>query len=276
MPLVQTEIRDRIGVVTLDDAPRRNCLSEEMLQGITAALVTCAEERARAVVLRAPPGAKAWSAGLDVKGLPEGGDDPLGYGDPLEHVIRQVEHFPAPVIAMVEGGVWGGACDLVFVCDLVVGCETASFAMTPAKLGVPYNCSGILHFLNMVGPRLAREMFFTAEPVGAERALAVGIMNHLVPAAKLEEFTLGMARRIVENSPLAVGVIKEQLRILDRSHPITPEAHERIEALRRVVLQSADYAEGRRAFLEKRKPVFAGLAGVPVDGNRGPREARGD
>ncbi len=262
MDLVRIDIRDRIGILTLDDQPRRNCLSAEMLQGITAGLVTCAEEKARVVVLRAPPGAKVWSSGLDVKNLPEAGRDPLDYADPLEHVIRQVEHYAAPVIAMVEGGVWGGACDLAFVCDLVIGSETASFAMTPAKLGVPYNCSGILHFLNMVGPRMAREMFFTAEPVGADRALAVGILNHVVPAARLEEFTLGMARRIAQNSPLAVAVIKEQLRILGRAHPVTPDAFERIQALRRIVFESADYAEGKAAFLEKRKPVFVGGAGV--------------
>jgi methylmalonyl-CoA decarboxylase len=178
-------------------------------------------------------------------------------------VIRQVSHFPAPVIAMVEGGVWGGACDLSFVCDLAIGCETASFAMTPAKLGVPYNCSGILHFLNLVGPRVAREMFFTAEPIPAERALAVGILNHLVPGAQLEGFTLAMAARIAENSPLAVGVIKEQLRILERSHPLSPDTFERIQALRRCVFESADYVEGKRAFLEKRKATFAGGA-VPA------------
>ena len=258
MPLATAEIRDRTGVLTLDDPGRRNCLSPEMLGDITAGLVSFAEAGVRAVVLRAHPGAKVWSAGLDVKSLPEPGKDPLDYSDPLEHVIRQVEYFPAPVIAMVEGSVWGGACDLATVCDLAIGCETSSFAITPAKLGVPYNCSGILHFLNLVGPRVAREMFFTAEPIEADRALQVGILNHLVSTADLEPFTFGMARRIAENSPLAVGVIKEQLRILARSHPISPDTFERIQALRRAVFESADYVEGKKAFLEKRRPVFTG------------------
>lgn len=263
MPYATAEVRGPIGTLTLDDPERRNCLSPEMLRDITASLVEFAESEVRCVVIRARPGAKVWSAGLDVRSLPEPGRDPLDYADPLEHVIRQVEHFPAPVIAMVEGSVWGGACDLSFVCDLAIGCPTASFAITPAKLGVPYNCSGILHFLNLVGPRVAREMFFTAEPVGAERALQVGILNHLVPREQLETFTYALATRIADNSPLAVGVIKEQLRILDRSHPVSPDTFERIQALRRAAFESADYVEGKKAFLEKRKPVFTGAA-VPV------------
>ena len=260
MPFATSEIRDRIGVLTLDDPERRNCLSPEMLGDITAGLVQFAEGDVRAIVIRSRPGAKVWSAGLDVKSLPEPGRDPLDYSDPLEHVIRQVEHFPAPVIAMVEGSVWGGACDLATVCDLAIGCETSAFAITPAKLGVPYNCSGILHFLNLVGPRVAREMFFTAEPIKGARALQVGILNHLVPVAELEAFTFAMAKRITENSPLAVGVIKEQLRILARSHPVSPDTFERIQALRRAVYESADYVEGKRAFLDKRRPVFTGDA----------------
>ena len=79
-----------------------------------------------------------------------------------------------------------------------------------------------------------------------------------MPLAELETFTFGMAKRIAENSPLAVGVSKEQLRILQRSHPISPDTFERIQALRRVVFESADYVEGKKAFLEKRKPVFTG------------------
>jgi methylmalonyl-CoA decarboxylase len=263
MPLAWNEIRDRIGILTLDDPERRNCLSSRMLGEIMQGLVRFAEQEVRVVILRARPGAKVWSSGLDVRNLPEPGRDPLDYADPIEHVIRQVEHFPAPVIALVEGSVWGGACDIATICDLCVGSESAAFAITPARLGVPYNCSGILHFLNLVGPRVAREMFFTAEPIGAERALQVGILNHLVPASEIEEFTFGMARRIAANSPLAVRVIKEQLRILARSHPVSPDTFERIGALRRAVYESADYVEGKRAFLDKRSPVFTGEGAPP-------------
>jgi len=132
---------------------------------------------------------------------------------------------------MIEGSVWGGGCDLICICDIAVGSHSAAFAITPAKLGLPYNSTGILHFINVVGPRIAREMFFTAKPITAERALQVGLLNHLVPSEDLERFTYDMASQITENSPLAIAVIKEQLRLLGDSHPLSPETFERIQGL---------------------------------------------
>jgi methylmalonyl-CoA decarboxylase len=110
----------------------------------------------------------------------------------------------------------------------------------------------------MIGLAVAKEMFYTAQPVRAERALRIGLLNHLVPAEELEDFTYKMARIITENSPLSNAVIKEQLRILGNAIPLSPESFERIQGLRRRVYDSQDYLEGREAFLEKRPPVFRG------------------
>ncbi len=87
----------------------------------------------RAVVLRAKPGVKIWSAGHDVDELPEGHRDPLGWSDPLRRLIRAIEKHPAPVIAMIEGGVWGGACEAAMACDIVIAAPNATFALTPAN-----------------------------------------------------------------------------------------------------------------------------------------------
>jgi methylmalonyl-CoA decarboxylase len=104
----------------------------------------------------------------------------------------------------------------------------------------------------------AKEMFFTADPVVAERAERIGIVNHLVPSEKLMDFTIELANRIASRSPLAIAVTKEQFRILSSANPIAPETFERIQGLRRQVYDSHDYEEGIRAFLEKRSPKFTG------------------
>jgi len=258
MSLIQVSLNGGVGTVTFNHPEKRNALSNPLLHEMADSLDRLVEMKARVVILRALPGSKVWSAGFDVDELPVPGRDPLSYHDPLEVLIRKIQTMPAPVIAMVEGTVWGGACDLTFICDLVVACDTATFAMTPAKLGVPYNISGILHFINLVGPRIAREMFFTAQPIDAHRALEVGIVNHLVPVAELEAHTQALAEQIAGNSPLAIAVIKEQLRILGNSYPLQPETFERVQGLRRQAYDSQDYVEGRKAFQEKRRPVFKG------------------
>lgn len=257
-PLVLTDFADSVGTITFNNQQKRNSLSNALLNELLLALLEMKNKQARAVILRAERGAKVWSSGFDISELPESGRDPLSYNDPLEQVLRRIQSFPAPVIAMIEGSVWGGACELSFTADIVIGCPTATFAITPAKIGVPYNPSGILHFINIAGARITREMFFTAQPINAERAYTLGILNHLVPVTELETFTYGMGRQIAANSSLSISVIKEQLRILSGSHPVSPETFERIQGLRRLVYDSNDYREGKRAFLEKRTPVFRG------------------
>jgi methylmalonyl-CoA decarboxylase len=258
MSVINTSLQDNIGTITFNNPKHRNVLSTTSINEMIQAIGALQKGRMRVLVLRAPKGSKVWSAGHDVHELPLPGRDPLAYNDPLVTILRSIQSLPIPVIAMVEGSVWGGACDLALSCDILIGCQSASFCMTPAKIGVPYNVSGILHFINIMGVNIAKEMFFTAEPLSAEQACKAGLLNHLVDENILEEFTYVMAAKITKNSPLSIGVIKEQIRLLASAHPLSPLTFERIQGLRRTVYDSDDYGEGIKAFLEKRPPVFTG------------------
>lgn len=258
MPLILHKIQEQIGIITFNNYEKRNALSRALIAELLAALDTLLLDNARVIIIRAHPGAKVWSAGHDITELARPGLDPLGYYDPLEQIIRAIQKCPAPVLALIEGGVWGGACELALVCDILIGAPTASFTITPARIGIPYNPSGILHLINRCGLGAAKEMFFTASPLPAERALRLGILNHLVADDAIEAFTFEMARTIAKNSPLSISVIKEQIHILSNALPISAETFERIQALRRLVWDSEDYVEGKQAFLEKRPPVFQG------------------
>jgi len=256
--LIKTEVHERVGWITLDNSARRNALSAALIDDLLMAFDDFQARRLPVVVLRAPRGSRVWSAGHDITELPRHGRDPLGYDDPLEKALRAVQHYPGVVVAMIEGSVWGGACDLVLTCDLVIGDSSCQFAITPAKIGLPYNVSGIQHFMSRLGMNRAKEMFVTGRPLDAHRANAWGLLNHLVESEVLETFTAALAADIASNSPLAIAAIKEQFRILDDARPVSAETFERIQGLRRKVYDSADYTEGIEAFLEKRANVFHG------------------
>lgn len=258
MSLIRTECEDAIATIVMTHVEKRNALSEALIAEITTALEAFREQKVRVVVLRAPPGAKVWSAGHDVGEIPNRGRDPLGWADPLRVLVRALQEFPAPVIALIEGGVWGGGCEVAMACDILVATPEATFAITPAKLGLPYNLGGVLTMLNAIPLPVAKEMLFTAQPIPTSQALNLGIINYIKNADEIEPFVYAMARQIVANAPLSIAVMKEELRLLASAHAITPELFEKIQGLRRIVYDSQDYGEGLASFREKRKPRFRG------------------
>ncbi|CAA7621089.1 methylmalonyl-CoA decarboxylase [Magnetospirillum sp. SS-4] len=258
MSLIDVGIDGRLAVLTMTNQPKRNALSEAMIDGILAGLDQARAVGARCVILRAEPGVRIWSSGHDISELPKSHRDPLGWSDPLRVVIRAIEEFPAPIIALIEGGVWGGACEMALACDIIVATPDSTFAITPAKLGIPYNVTGLLTFMNAASLHTVKEMAFTARPIDAERALLVGLINHLKQPDEITGFCVEMARGIERMAPLAIAVMKEELRVLASAHSITPRMFERVQGMRREVYDSNDYQEGVRAFQEKRPPVFQG------------------
>ena len=257
MLLVEKKIDNKIGIITLNNSRHLNALSANLLNEIIETLEDF-KDTTLAVILRAPKGAKVFSAGHDVRELPKHARDPLTYEDPLRKAVRALQKFPHPVIAMIEGSVWGGAFELIMSCDILLAANTSTFAITPAKLGVPYNLSGVHNLIQNISISNMKEMLFTAKPITAKKALVLGIINYSLPMEELEKTTLEIINDIKKNSPLAITVLKEEIRVLSASSSLNPEDFEKIQAGRRLVYDSEDYTEGINSFLEKRKPSFKG------------------
>lgn len=249
--MIEASAQGGVAVLRLNDPARRNALGPAMLEALVAAFAAL-PPGTRAVVLRAGPADPAWCAGFDIRELAPG-VDPLDPAGLLHRAFRCLAECPAPVIAMVHGGAYGGGADLALRCDFAIGDPTAAFAFTPARLGLPYDADGLRNVLLRAGHAVAMEMFATGAPVGAERALAAGLLNHLVPEAELEAFTMAMAARIAANAPLSVVAAKRQLHALAAGMALPDAA-----AARRAALGSADYREGLAAFAERREPRFLG------------------
>lgn len=260
--MVGINIVDRICFLEMQNPSKLNCLSEQMCEELIEGINQAYKNECVGIVIKAECRGAVWSAGHDIRELPLDGHDPLAYDVPMEKLLRKVQDVPIPVIAYANGTVWGGACDLCVSCDMIVATDNATFAITPAKIGIPYNASGIMHFINQLGINKAREMFFTATPITAQDALNVGFVNQVAPAEELdkmlEERFLNPLRR---NSVVSISAIKRQFRILSKAASVlSSESFERINAFRTSVYNGRDYKEGITSFLEKRTPEYTGKA----------------
>lgn len=259
MALVAKEVDGFVHQLTLHDPARRNALSAVLLDELTGALRQSAQDGCRVLILRALPVQGVWSAGHDIDELPHGERDPLTWDNPLEAALRAVRDAPFPVIAQVDGSVWGGACDLAITCDLLIAVRSATFAITPARLGIPYNTAGVAHFVSALPVHVAKEMFFTADPVPAERLADFGVVNRLAEDGSSAQAEVRViADRISALAPLAIRAIKAEITSLTEARSLTSENFERLNSLRSRAWTSSDYQEGITAFKEKRSAHFTG------------------
>ncbi len=256
MAVISFELERDIATVTMLDGARRNALTGAMLSELISTFDNLSPE-IRVLILRAEDDQPVWCAGFDIHALSPG-VDPLARDGHLQQLFSRIAECPIPILAMVRGSTWGGGTDLALRCDMVIADTSCQFAFTPARLGLPYDAEGLLNVLLRAGPAIALEMFATAEPILAERALSVGIVNHLVSPDELEQFTVQMAKRIARNAPFSVSSAKQHLRALATMMSLTATVEHSLNEGRTRALQSQDYAEGLAAFASKRPPNFNG------------------
>jgi methylmalonyl-CoA decarboxylase len=252
-----TQIANNIGIATISNLPV-NSLSSDVCDKLLQSFDELEKARVRAVIIGANPDAKIWSAGHDIRQIPLDGHDAVTWTTGFERVLRRVRDCTVPVIAMLHSSVWGAACDLAVTCDLAIGTPKTTFAITPVKLGISYNTAGMSHFLGALPLHIIKEMVFTGNPLPAEDAYRLGLLNRLVSPEKLEATTMEMAQTIASRAPLAVSVVKAELSSLSRGAPMSADEYEFIQSARRAAFRSDDLKEGVKAFFEKRPPVFQG------------------
>jgi enoyl-CoA hydratase len=252
MTVVEFERRDHIGLVTLNRPEARNAISPEVSRTMATVLDEIeADGELRAVVLTGR--GEVFSAGADLKVVAQGkaNDIARGKGGFAGIVTRD---FAKPIIAAVNGPALAGGFEIVLSCDLVVASETARFGIPEVKRGLMAAAGGLIRLPKRIPLAVALELAMTGDPIDAARALQLGLVNRVVPAATVVDEAIALAERIGENSPIAVR--NSRRLVLEAAELSEAEGWKRTLELMMPVFESGDSIEGATAFAEKRPPIW--------------------
>jgi enoyl-CoA hydratase/carnithine racemase len=249
----------QVGYVIFNNPERHNAVSLDMWAATSHILETFASDDEVRVVVITGAGGKSFVSGADISKF-ESERSSLEavkhYNTIVARANESIAEFPKPTIAMIRGYCIGGGLGLAVCCDLRICSDNSKFGIPAAKLGLGYSYPGVKRLSDLVGPSFAKEIFFTARQFDAEEARVMGLINRIVPAEELEKYVKNYADTIANNAPLTVKTAKfianETMRDESKRNPA------RCAELVEQCFKSNDYTEGRKAFMEKRKPVFTG------------------
>jgi len=248
-----------VGYVIFNNPERHNAVSLDMWARTSEILEDFAKDNDVRVVVFTGAGGKSFVSGADISKF-ESERSSLEatkvYNATVAKANESIYEFPKPTIAMIRGYCIGGGLGLAGCCDLRICTDNSKFGVPAAKLGLGYAYPGVKRLVNLVGPAFAKEIFYTARQFDAEEARTMGLVNRVVKQGELEMYVKNYAETIAGNAPLTVKaekfIINEAVR--DESKRNMARCQELVEQC----FASNDYTEGRRAFMEKRKPVFTG------------------
>lgn len=246
-----------IGYVVLDNPARRNAISAGMWRAFPLLLDELGKDTSvRCIVLRGE-GEVAFAAGADISEFESNraSDDGVrSYEAATAAAHHALESTLKPVIAEIRGFCIGGGLAVALSCDLRYCADDSQFAIPAARLGLGYGIHGHRRLVATVGHARAREIMFSARRYDAQSALELGLVNRVLPAAELDGYVQALARDLAANAPLTQAASKAAI-----NAAIAEQGdYEQCEALIKRCMNSADYREGRSAFMEKRKPKFEG------------------
>jgi 2-(1,2-epoxy-1,2-dihydrophenyl)acetyl-CoA isomerase len=256
--IVET-VEEGVGILTLNRPDRLNALSQAMLGGLREALARMAEDEAVGAIVITGAG-RGFCAGGDVKDMAhrteQSFEERVARMSRMHELPRMMRRHPKVIIGMVNGPAFGAGLGLAMACDLRIAARSARFGTAFANVGFSGDFGGSWLLTQLVGAAKAREMYLLAEPVDAEQAAAIGLVNRVTDDAALTEQTMALARRLAAGPRLAYGYMKRNLNAAETE---TLEAVCDMEAVHQARTGlSEDHLEAVRAFAEKRRPVFRG------------------
>ncbi len=246
-----------IGWLVFNNPERRNAVSLEMWQAIPKVLDGFAADDAIRCIVLTGAGDKAFVSGADISQFEKqrsSAETAAHYDAIGEKAQAALKMCDKPVIAMIRGYCIGGGLNVASLCDLRIASDDARFGIPAAKMGLGYRASSMKNLVDIVGAAYAREIMLTARQFTAEEALRMGLVHKIVPVAELEKTTRDYCGMIAANAPLTLRAAKRIIREVGAARYDA----EACAAWVKECFESEDYREGRRAFMEKRKPVFTG------------------
>lgn len=259
-PKVLAHVEEAVGWLTFNQPERRNAISLAMWQAIAeAAEAFEADPQVRVVVMRGA-GGQAFAAGADISEFEAHRADAAqkeAYGRIAGRGHQALARLGKPLIALIEGYCVGGGLAVALAADLRFCSTGARFAVPAARLGLGYEYEGVAALARLVGPSAAKDIFFSARQLPADEALRLGLVNQVLEAPLLERHVREYAAGVAANAPLTLQAAKAAVRLFERTG-VDQDGAARVEALVRRCFDSSDYREGRRAFMDKRPPVFTG------------------